>query len=197
MQRTTNLKLEQPGQLSLRSGTAARTCDVLVLILAGIIAAALIAFMQTPLRIPGHVILKAALPIAGGLAFTRFSWAGTLAGASAISSCALFLMAGVGHIPAAAFVSLSAIGPALDLARRFTPRASLPYWIGFAMAGLLTNLAAFAARFVAAWGQSGTWHPFYMQQLGGWALASFAICGITAGIVGGAACYTSSRPAQK
>ncbi len=169
-----------------------RVRDFTFLFIAGVAATTLVACLPTPIRVPGHVILKAALPLACGLAFVRRPWSGSIAGASALATAALFLVLGVGHLQTAALVSLLALGPAMDWSRRSVAKG--PHFIlRFAFAGLVANMLAFVTRWGVAWLSADGWHPLNFQHVAYGAFWSFALCGLAAGLLCGVFCYRSSE----
>jgi hypothetical protein len=165
------------------------TRELAILGLAGVAATLSMAFLQTPLRIPGHAVLKAALPLALGMAFVARPLAGTMAGSASLFAVAVLLIAGVGNLQSAAMVSLLLCGPAFDWARsRDNDTSRFATLTRYALAGLAVNLSAFAMRFGTAFWQSDGWHPLNFRTLGSTAILSFAVCGIMAGLVCGATC---------
>ncbi len=166
--------------------------ETMILAVAGAAAAAAVAFLPMQLRIPGHAILKATLPIVCGIALVPRPLAGTIAGSAAMFSSAIFLLMGVGHLPAAAMASLIAIGPAIDVALRGAKPDSASLYLRFAVAGLLANLCAFVVRWGTALLQADHWQSLNFRQMGLWALVSFAICGLAAGLLSGVVCFRSS-----
>jgi hypothetical protein len=156
---------------------------------AGLAAAAAIAFVQTPIRIPGHAILKAALPMACGMAFISKPLAGTVAGSASLFTATVLLLAGVGNLQAAAMMPLLLTGPAFDWAlNRSRDTSRFAALTRFALAGLAVNLTAFIVRFGTAFWQAEGWHPLNFRTLGSVAIVSFALCGIAGGIVCGMLC---------
>jgi hypothetical protein len=176
------------------SSTAAQftSRELAILGLAGVAATLTIAFVQTPLRIPGHAVLKAALPLAFGMAFVTRPLAGTIAGSASLFAGAILLLAGVGNLQAAAMVSLLLCGPAFDWARNKADSSRHALIARFVLAGLFVNLAAFAVRFGAAFWQADGWHPLNFRVLGSMAIVSFAVCGIVAGLMCGAMCRSQN-----
>jgi hypothetical protein len=157
---------------------------VLILVGAGVVSACAIAFLQTPLRIPGHAIFKAGLPIAGGIALVSRPLAGTVASASGMFTAAIFMLVGIGHLSAAAMVPLIAFGPAADLARKnANDRWSILLRLG--LAGLGVNLLAFSVRWSGAFFQNDLLHSLSFRQFIATALVSFALCGLGAGGIAG------------
>lgn len=157
---------------------------VLILVGAGVVAACALALVPTPIRVPGHAILKAALPIAGGMALVARPMAGTIASASGLFTSAILLLLGVGHLSTAGLVSLIAFGPAVDLALR---NASGKWHTLFLLtfAGLAANLLAFGVRWGSAFYQNDLLHSLGSRQLVASAFLSFAVCGLAAGGIAG------------
>ena len=88
--------------------------------------------------------------MAAGLALVPRRSAGIVMAAGAILTTALLRVGSFGEIQSAAFVSLIALGPMLDLALAGAPLGWKLY-ARFAAAGAAANLLAFAARFAFAW----------------------------------------------
>jgi hypothetical protein len=162
--------------------------ELAILGLAGVVAVLVVAFVQSPLRIPGHAVLKAALPLACGMAFIAKPLAGTVAGSASLFMAAVLMLAGFGNLQAAALVSLLLVGPALDWAGHDKQINRFGWFARFALAGLAVNLAAFVVRWGTAFWQADGWHPLNFRALGSVAIVSFAVCGIVAGVICGAMC---------
>jgi hypothetical protein len=169
-----------------------RVRDVTFLFIAGVAATTLVACVPTPIRVPGHAILKAALPLACGLAFVGRPWSGTIAAVSALATAALFLVLGIGHLQTAALVSLLALGPAMDWSRRSDAKGH-DLLLRFAFAGLMANMLAFVTRWGVAWLSTDGWHPLNFQHVAYGAFCSFALCGLAAGLLCAVFCYRSSE----
>lgn len=172
-------------RLRARTANNARIAysQAVVLMLAGALAALVVAFVPLPLRIPGHAILKVAVPIVCGVATVPRPFAGSMAGIWVAVVICVLEASGIRHVPTAALVAALAIGPAIDLAVVGFRGMRLSVYLRFAIAGLLANLLAFFVR----WGTSslgfdaGQLHR--MSEIGVVAFISFALCGILAGIV--------------
>lgn len=162
--------------------------ELAILGTAGLVAAVAIAFGQLPLRIPGHAILKAAIPMAMGMAFVARPLAGTIAGSASLLTAALLLCVGFGNLQAAAIVSLLLIGPAFDWARKKINLNPIQLVTRFALVGLFVNVAAFVVRWSTAFWQADGWHPLNFRTLGSATIVSFALCGIVTGVVCGMIC---------
>ncbi len=166
--------------------------ELLILILAGGIATSFVALLPMPIRVPGHAILKATLPLMCGVALVPRHWAGTMAGLAALVAAAIFLMLGIGHLQAAAVTSLLTIGPAMDWALRGANSGRWLLYLRFALAGMAANLCAFAVRWGLAMFQADSLHPLNMQQFVLGAFLSFTVCGIAAGLLSGVICFRNS-----
>lgn len=165
--------------------------ELLILALAGGVATCFVAFMPMPIRVPGHAILKATLPLMCGVALVPRPFAGTMAGLTALVTTAIFLVLGIGHLQGAAVTSLLAIGPAFDWALRRSNNQRWHLYLRFAIAGLAANVCAFVVRWGLALFQTESLHTLNMQQVAWGAFLSFSLCGIAAGLISGAICFRS------
>lgn len=174
------------------TGTISLT-ELAVLLVAGSLAATAVAFLQLQLRIPGHKILLAALPLMTGLMIVPRRLSGTAMGLSAAATIGCFYLGGVGRIQPAAVFPLLALGPILDLALLGTPRTGWQLYARCAAAGLAANLGAYLVRWgVALWGLDEA--QFHVLKDFGWSTAgSFALCGLGAGLLSGVACFRWSE----
>lgn len=164
--------------------------DLLLAVAGGALAACTVALVDLNLRLPGHAILKAVLPVALGFAVVPRRATGLVMMLSALAT--LFMLRwgwrlGVG---VGATTSLLALGPLLDL---LLWRAKQGPWLvaRFAAAGLLANVAAFAVR-----GGNKAWGEFGLRPLDQWltiAPWTYALCGLIAGLVSGI-CFFHLRP---
>jgi hypothetical protein len=163
--------------------------ELTVLLVAGSLAAAAVAFLQLQLRVPGHKILAAALPLMVGLMLVPRRFSGTAMALSAAATLGCFALGGVGRLQPAAVFPLLALGPMLDLALLGTPRHGWQLYARCAAAGLAANLGAYLVRWgVAVWGLDST-QAHALREFG-WSVAgSFALCGLVAGLLSGAACF--------
>lgn len=167
--------------------------EVLVLICAGVVATSLVAFLHMPIRVPGHSILKAALPIVCATAMVPRPLAGSLTALSAALTAGAFLLMGIGHLQAAAITSLLAVGPAVDLALRNSRGGGLRLYNRLALAGFAANMLAFMVRWGISLTQVNTLHPLHFRQVAFGAFLSFAACGLAAGLICGVICFRPSR----
>jgi hypothetical protein len=181
---TSIVPLGRLGRFSHRTG-AVTSIELLILTIAGVSAAAFVAFLPTPIQVPGHAILKAMLPIVCGVALVPHVGAGTISGSAAAITAAIFLLTGMGHLQPAATTSLLLIGPAVDLALRTMQGGGARLYARLALAGLVANLCAFAVRWGTAFLQANTLHPLNFKQMASGAFFSFAACGLIAGLASG------------
>lgn len=179
--------------------------EVAVLLACGVLAAVAVAMVQLPLRIPGHAILRAALPMVAGLALVPRRSAGGVMSLGALATVAVFYFASLGHLQAAAVTGMLALGPAIDFALRGEPTGWRLY-LRLAIAGLVANLIAWGVRMMAALmfaggmagrgggggrgmgGGNGMGRAMAHDFLEFWpvALATFALCGAIAGLASAA-----------
>jgi hypothetical protein len=157
--------------------------EIGTLLLCGIVSAITTGILQLRgIRIPGHVILVAVLPMSLGMALVPRRMAGGVMSATAVVTAALMFFFGLGNLRAAAFVSLAVLGPLLDLAALGTTLGWRLY-VRFVVAGSVANLIAFAGRWTSAtmgWEIQGS-----RRVLTFWpsAMASFILCGAVGGLI--------------
>jgi hypothetical protein len=173
--------LRAAGRVPALSGAAPISLvEFLTLLLIGAGAAALsIAMADFNLRIPGHAILRAVFPMALGLALVPRQLGGCVMGGSALVTGLLLQGTGVGRTGVGALTSLCLTGPLLDLAL-WGARSGWRLYLGFVLAGLGSNLVAFAVRAGArlmgldGGGGGATW--WYTASI------SYPLCGLAAGL---------------
>ena len=162
-----------------------RTVELLLLATAGVAATLATAFIELKLRLPGHSILRAVLPMAFGLAAAPRRMGGLVMGSSALGSACLLNVGGFAAIGPGAMTSLVLTGPLLDAAL-WRARAGWRLYLAFALAGLGSNVAALAARTGAKLIGIGkpTARPLFewLPQ----AVATYAVCGLIAGLISAA-----------
>jgi hypothetical protein len=192
-------------------GGSLSTAEIVALVDLGIIAALLTCLPLAGLRIPGHAILRGALPMILGISLVPRRSSGSIMSLAAAATLLFMEALGPGAPNLAAWVGLVCLGPAADAALA----GAKPGWVLYgrcALAGLVANLVSFAVRmatgpkFVALAAATGarTWAPG--SGMGGgrglglpvenfWlpALVSFALCGAFAGLVC-AAIWFRTRP---
>ncbi len=174
---------------------AADTVDELgiaVLLLAGAIAAVAVMAFHPAMRIPGHAILRAALPMVFGMAVVPRRMSGSIMAAGAATAVALFSTTGWGNWQPAAVVSLLAFGPAMDLALAGPSKAGWLVYLRFALAGMLANSAAFVLRGgFSIFGLDAS-RPHALPRFDAGVFFSFAACGAVAGLVAAVVCFRAS-----
>lgn len=178
-----------------------RSIDVLVLVGAGLAAAAATALLDFGWRIPGHAILRTLLPLAVGLACVPRRGSGFIMSGAAGVGLLVLRALGVAGGGAGAFTSLLLTGPLLDAASGWTRRGWQIY-LSFAGAGLASNMAAFLVRWVtkAASGGGGGQGLGGGRMLGEWqsqAIVTYALCGLLAGWIGAAICFRGTSPGPR
>lgn len=177
----------------LASGKTARGREVVALLLTGAAAGVLTTLADFRLGIPGHHILFAMFPLALGFALVPRRMAGSVMGASAVTTVAALGAAGV-HLPGpGALAGIALAGPMLDLALRWGG-AGWRLYGGFVVAGAATNLLAFGVRAWAKYAGMGgmgggrslaTWLPL--------AVWTYAAVGLLAGLLSAAAWFHLRR----
>jgi hypothetical protein len=167
---------------AVRGGERATWVELATLIGLGICAAFASTVLDLKLRIPGHAILRAIVPISLGLALVPRRGAGSVITAAALLALAALRAGGISRGGSGALTSLALSGLLLDLAaHRVRPGWRL--YLGFTLAGLVTNLAALTVR---AGTKALGWEHAGSRQLPEWwpeAVGTYAACGIVAGLL--------------
>lgn len=184
----TNLKSSARIRSLSGNGSAALAAEIAILAAAGIAAALAVGLMGMPIRIPGHAILRAALPMAIGLSLVPRRSSGTMMAIFAGLTVGTLHLGGMGRFQPAAVVGLIALGPLLDMSMVGAPQGWRLY-LRFILAGIAANLLSYESRLATAffgWEQAGSrqFASFWMP-----AIVSFALCGAVAGLIGAAACF--------
>jgi len=173
--------------------------DWLLLISFGAIAAIASLCLDLQIRrIPGHAILKVVFPIAMGLAIVPRKGAGTVMGGSALATAMLLRLSGIQGegLGLGALTSLLATGPLLDVTLR-RAAAGWRQYLGFAVAGLMSNLFALLARGLAK--VVGFELPG-RRPLAEWlaqASITYVLCGLIAGVLSAAILFYAQRSANE
>jgi hypothetical protein len=163
--------------------------DLAILFSLGLLAALATSAGNFGLRLPGHAILRGALPFMLGLSLVPRRSSGIVMSASAALALGLMKIAGFGPPNPASIAGLIFLGPALDMALS-TTRGGWQLYLRAAAAGMTANLLAFAVRLASA--------SVLAEAAGGgrgflsfWpvALLSFALLGALAGLISGAAWF--------
>jgi hypothetical protein len=162
-----------------------QVAEMLLLLAAGVGAALATALLDFGLRIPGHAIIRAVFPMSLGLALAPRRLGGMVMGVSALGSAVALGAGGLAGLGAGAMTSLALTGPFLDLALWRAGRGWRLY-LGFALAGLGSNLAALGVR--AGTKLVGLGHPAARPLAEWWpqAIGSYALCGLLAGLISAA-----------
>ncbi|HEX4416145.1 MAG TPA: hypothetical protein VH107_21110 [Lacipirellulaceae bacterium] len=182
--------------LARRAGISA--AELACLVACGALAAFAVGFIHLSLRVPGHAILRGALPMAMGFALVPRRSAGIITALAAGITASLMSAAQVGVFPATSMLSVLALGPVLDLALLGKPLGWQLY-VRFATAGAVANLLAFGLKMAGlqlgietgghgggGGGGHGGGGGGQLMTFGWTALVSFLICGGLAGLVSGA-----------
>ena len=119
----------------------------LLLVGCGAAAAAAIGFIKLSLRIPGHSIVLAALPMVFGMSLAPRRLAGSVMSAGALGSSWLLSAAGA-DFGAGATVSLLLFGPMMDVALNRVHSGRRAY-AALVLSGVATNLLALGSRAAA------------------------------------------------
>jgi hypothetical protein len=172
-----------------------RPWELAVLLGFGVAAAVASTCLDLRLRIPGHAILRAVFPLAVGLALVPRRGAGaTMSVTALLASLPLgYAIPSTDGMSLGALTSLALIGPSLDWCLRRV-RTGWQAYLGFAAAGLLANLGAFAARTAA---KLAGLDRLGAQPLSTWlpqAALSYALCGGLAGVVSALIWFQRRRP---
>ena len=160
----------------------------------GATAALAVAYVKLGLRIPGHSIVLAALPMALGLALAPRRLAGTTMSAGAVATAWLTSLGGA-SFGSGATISLFLLGPMMDVARL---RGESGWWRygALILAGFATNVLALGARalpkvlgFDIADGR-----PFdsWWTQ----AIVTYSLSGVVAGVLGALAVFQANRRSE-
>lgn len=134
-----------PALTRARQGISAG--ELLVLLMCGVAAAAAIALVKLGLRIPGHSIVLAALPMALGISLAPRHFAGSVMSAGALGTALLLSGTGAVRYGAGSFVSLCLLGPMMDAALHGA-RGGWRVYAGLVLSGVVTNLLALGSRAV-------------------------------------------------
>jgi hypothetical protein len=164
--------------------------ELLSLLIAGAVAAAAVGTLKLGLGIPGHSIVLAALPMALGMSLAPRHLAGSVMSAGALGTAWLLTAGSVGDYGAGSFVSLSLLGPMMDVALRGV-RMGWRLYSALIVSGVVTNLLALASRAGAkVFGMDVGGRPFdsWWLQAG----VTYTLSGVVAGLLG-AFCWFQFR----
>ncbi len=155
------------------------------LLLLGVCAAALSAFVKFGLGVPGHNIVLVVFPMIFGLALVPRRGAASLMGFSAMGSAGLFCLLGRTGIGFGALTSLALTGILIDTALSGA-QSGRGIYARLMLAGLAANMAAFliraGAKLLLGPGLTGKPLAFWWQ----YAAVTYALCGLLAGAISAA-----------
>jgi len=167
----------------VRSQRRVSSAELLLLVACGAAAAVAVGFVKLSLRIPGHAITLAVLPMALGLSLAPRRLAGSLMGASALGTASfLTAVSGVTY-GAGAIVSLSLLGPMMDVALRGAGSGWRVY-LALVLSGTVANLLALGSRAAAKLlgldlVGARPFDSWWLQALG-----TYTVSGVVAGLLG-------------
>lgn len=192
----TNLRLQSLSRMRTLSlaPNAMTALELMVLALAALGAAAATVWLHLDLKMPGHAILRSALPLMVGLALVPRRYSGSAMSVMALLfSCGMLAFPGA-RLPLAAGASMVLLGPAIDLVLAGGSVANKLY-VRFAVAGAIANLAAYAVRLGSAafLGMGGAGRSSVSPLS---TLASYLVCGSLAGLICGAIVFRNAQPTE-
>jgi len=167
--------------------------ELLLLLSCGVAAAAAVAYVKLSLRIPGHSIVLAALPMVLGLSLAPRRLAGSVMSAGAIGAAWLLSAVGGASFGSGSSVSLLLIGPMMDIAVRHA-RGGWRVYAALILAGVATNLLALGSR--AAFKVLGLDLAAGARPFDSWwlqASVTYTLSGVVAGLFG-ALCWFHLNP---
>ena len=162
--------------------------ELLLLFLCGAAAASATGFIRLGLRIPGHAIVLAVIPMALGLALAPRRLAGFVMSAGAFGTATAFSLAGLTNYGTGAIISLYVTGPIMDFALA-RARSGWRLYLRLVLAGIIANLLALTSR-----GASkllgldlASMRPFatWWSQ----AVVTYTLCGAAAGLIAALCCF--------
>jgi hypothetical protein len=166
-----------------RAGQRISAAELLLLLLCGAAGAAAVAYVKLALRIPGHSIVLAALPMVLGLSLAPRRFAGSMMSVGAVSTAWLLSAVGGASYGSGSFVSLSLIGPMMDVAVRHA-RGGWRVYAALVISGVATNLLALGSRasFKILGLDAADARPFDSWWLQ--AMVTYTFSGVLAGLLG-------------
>ena len=180
-----------------RSERRISSAELVLLLACGAVAAGAVAFVRLSLRIPGHAIVLAALPMAFGLSMAPRHFSGSVMSVGAVGTALLLSSVGGVTYGSGASVSLSLLGPMMDVALRGVGRGRLVY-LALVLSGVAANMLALGSRAltkVLGLDLAGA-RPFDSWWLQ--AAVTYSLSGVVAGLLG-ALCWFhfSERSARR
>jgi hypothetical protein len=186
-----------PSPVRVRSRVSA--AELALLLSCGAAAAAAVTYVKLSLRIPGHSIVLAALPMVLGLSLAPRRLAGSVMSAGAMGTAWLLSAVGGASFGSGSSVSLLLLGPMMDVAVRHA-RGGWRVYGALVLSGMVTNLLALGSR--AAFKVLGLDVAAGARPFDSWwlqASVTYTLSGIMAGLLG-AFCWfhlndrTNGRP---
>ncbi len=185
----TNSHLQHASRLpTVTRQASVSATEIAWLLFCGALSATAVGLIHIQLRVPGHAILRAVLPMALGLALVPRRSGGLVMAAGAALTAAAMAAVRIGTFPPAALLSVLALGPVLDAALLGQPQGRSLY-VRFAAAGATANLLAYIVKHSTiklGWATMGNQK---FLSFGPMALVSFIVCGALAGLVSAAICF--------
>jgi hypothetical protein len=172
-----------------RSRPHVSIAELLLLMASGAAAAGAVGLIKLQLRIPGHAILLAALPMALGMSLAPRRMAGSVMGVGALGTALWLTSAGTADFGSGAIVSLTLLGPMMDVVLRRVQQGWRVY-AALVVAGLATNLLALGSRASTKLLGLDPGRPFDSWWLQ--AIVTYSLSGIVAGLLG-ALCWFHLR----
>lgn len=167
-----------------RTGQRISAAELLLLLTCGAAAAAAVAYVKLSLRIPGHSIVLAALPMVLGLSLAPRRLAGSVMSAGAIGASWLLAAVSGASYGSGSSVSLLLIGPMMDVAVRHA-RGGRRVYVALVLSGVATNLLALGSR--AAFKVLGLDLAAGARPFDSWwlqASVTYTLSGVIAGLLG-------------
>jgi hypothetical protein len=157
--------------------------ELLLLVVCGGAAAVVVGYAKLSLRIPGHSIVLAALPMALGVSLAPRRFAGSVMSAGALGTAWALSAAGGVAYGAGSFASLWLLGPMMDVALRGA-RRGWPVYAALVLSGVATNLLALGSRAGAKLlglelAGSRPFDSWWLQ-----AIVTYTLSGVVAGLLG-------------
>ncbi len=185
---------------SISRTTSISAAEWACLFLCGALAALAVGLLHLQLRVPGHAILRGALPMAMGFALVPRRLSGLVMAISAGVTATAMSAAQVGIFPATSMLSVLALGPILDLAL-LGQAIGWRLYARFTAAGATANLLAYTLKIagfklaieVTGGGGGGGGGGGQMLNYGAYAFASFLLCGALAGLISAVVWFRSSQ----
>jgi hypothetical protein len=156
--------------------------ELLILLACGAAGAAAVGVVKLSLGIPGHSIVLAGLPMALGVSLAPRRLAGSVMSAGALGTAWTLTATGAASYGSGSMVSLSLIGPMMDIALGWA-RTGWRVYAALLLAGVATNLLALGSRAATKiLGLDTGARPFDTWWLQ--ALITYPLSGAVAGIIG-------------